>query len=230
MPRLYKGMARARAGRPAMRRRFGRRRPLIRRPRVTRPVRSSSRTFTEVLDGGSLSSNAGGTFKVNFNSIPQAASYAKLYRQFCIRKLQVMLLPLYTDAEMNTALGTLDYQATRVAFSISDTPMLTVPASELDVLTQNGARVVIGHKKILITCWPKPDLTEVVPGIITNTYAAVRQRKSVWLNTDTAGQAYDGQDVLHGGISYWVSNNLANMGVPVFKVYFKVTFAMRDPA
>lgn len=216
-PRARRGTKRA------QRRRQQRRRAL------RRSVTSSSRVFTEVLDAGQLDSNAGGVFKVAFNSIPQYTEYSKLYRQFCIKKLQVMLLPLYTDAEINTGLGTLDYQATRIAWAVNDTPQLTAPASELEVLEDNGAKVVIGHKKININCWPKPDLTMVAPGTLSNTYVGVRTRKALWLNTDAAGQAYSGTGITHAGISYWVSNNLANAGVPVFKVYFKVTFAMRDP-
>lgn len=217
------GRVRGRRGaRRGMRKRVARRR-VIRRGAV------ASRVFTEVLDAGQLDSNAGGTFKVAFNSIPQYAEYSKLYRQFCIKKLQVMLLPLYTDAEINTGLGTLNYQATRIAFAVNDTPMLTNPGSELQVLEDNGAKIVLGHKKININCWPKPDLTLVQPGIVTNTYASVRQRKAVWLNTDAPGQAYSGVAIDHGGISYWVTNQPANLGVPVFKVYYKVTFAMRDP-
>lgn len=190
----------------------------------------AARTFTEVLDAGEINSNSGGTFKVQFDSIPQYQEYSKLYRQFCIKKLQVMLLPLYTDAEINTGLGTLNYQATRIAFAVNDTPQLTTPGSELDVLEDNGAKVVLGHKKININCWPKPDLTMTSPGLVANQYVAVRNRKAMWLNTDAPGQAYSGVDISHGGISYWVSNNLANMPVPVFKVYYKVTFGLRDPA
>lgn len=197
---------------------------------IRRGVRVPTRTFTEVLDAGELDSNTGGTFKVQFDSIPQYQEYSKLYRQFCIKKLQVMLLPLYTDAEINTGLGTLNYQATRIAFSVNDTPQLTNPTSELDVLEDNGAKVVLGHKKININCWPKPDLTMTSPGLVSNTYVGVRTRKAIWLNTDAPGQAYSGVDISHGGISYWISNNLANAPVPVFKVYYKVTFAMRDPA
>lgn len=226
-------MAVTRAGRKQQRKRApmrryrGRNRGAAQRRRV---AGTATRTFTEVLDAGEINSNAGGTFKVQFDSIPQYQEYSKLYRQFCIKKLQVMLLPLYTDAEINTGLGTLNYQATRIAWAVNDTPQLTTPGSELDVLEDNGAKVVLGHKKINISCWPKPDLTMVSPGVLTNTYVGVRQRKAVWLNTDSPGQAYSGVDISHGGISYWVSNNLANMPVPVFKVYYKVTFSMRDPA
>lgn len=212
-----RGMRSAPRSRPAWRARRGRNKAL-------------SRTFTEVYDGGTLSTNTGSIFSTSFNSIPQAVPYAELYRQFCIKKLQVMLLPLYTDAEINTALGTLDYQATRIAFAVTDTPNQVNPTSELDVLTENGAKVVLGHKKVTMTCWPKPYLTQVVPGIVTNDYVAVRQRKALWLNTKAFGQTNDGQDVPHGGISFWISNNLANASTPCFKVYYKVTFAMRDPA
>lgn len=219
-------MAVTRAGRRGGKK-FGRR---FRKRQAIRRQAVSSRTFTEVLDAGELDSNSGGTFKVQFDSIPQYQEYSKLYRQFCIKKLQVMLLPIYTDAEINTALGTLNYQATRVAFAVNDTPQLTTPVNELAVLEDNGAKIVLGHRKITMNCWPKPDLTMTSPGIVSNSYVGVRQRKAVWLNTDAPGQAYSGVSISHGGISYWVTNQPANMPVPVFKVYYKVTFAMRDPA
>lgn len=206
-----------------------RRYPIRRRLPLARPV-SSTRTFTETLDAGVINCNAGGEFKVSFDSIPQYQEYAKLYRQFCIKKLTVMLLPLYTQSEINTALGTLDYQATRVAFAVNDTPETFNPTSELEVLQSNGSKVVLGHKKITMSCWPKPDLTMTSVGAIVNSYVAVRQRKALWLNTTATGNAYDGQSITHSGISYWVSNNLANLSVPVFKVYYKVQFALRDPA
>lgn len=223
-------MALTRSGRRMQKKRASK--PYRRRAaaRIRRSVYPAQRTFTEVYDGGTLSMNTGSVFSTSFNSIPQAASYAELYRQFCIKKLQVMLLPLYTDAEVNTSLGTLGYQATRVAFAITDTPNQVNPTSELDVLTENGAKVVLGHKKIVMTCYPKPYITNVVPGVITNDYVAVRQKKAVWLNTKAFGQTNDGQDVVHGGISFWISNNLANLGVECFKIYYKVWFAMRDPA
>lgn len=200
------------------------------RRRVPRALASTERVFSEVYDGGQLLTNQGGIFTTSFNSIPQAASYAALFRQFQIRKLEVMLLPLYTDAEINTGLGTLDYQATRIAYSVSDTPMGTAPTSELDVLTDNGAKVVLGHKKITMKCWPKPYLTEVSPGVITNDYVAVRDAKKKWLNTTAFGNTNDGQGITHGGIPFYVSNNSANASVRCFQIYYKVQFAMRDPA
>lgn len=221
LTRAGRRMGRKRASRPYRR---------AKAMRIRRAARGTSmRVFTEVVDAGQLQTNTGGTFKVSFDSIPQVAEYSKLYRQFCIKKLQVMLLPLYTDAEINTALGTLNYEASRVAFAITDTPEQVNPGSELDVLQENGAKVVLGHKKITINCWPKPDLTQVSPGVLTNQYVAVRQRKAVWLNTDAPNQAYSGTNITHGGISYWVSNNLANASIDVFQVYYKITFALRDP-
>lgn len=191
---------------------------------------STERVFSEVYDGGTLSTNDGSVFSTSFNSIPQADAYSKLFRQFQIRKLEVMLLPFYTDAEINTALSTYNYQATRIAYSVSDTPGVISPTSELDVLVDNGAKVVLGHKKISIKCWPKPYTTEVVPGLLTNEYVGIRDAKKKWFNTKAAGNTNDGEAVVHGGIPFWISNNTANASVEVFKIYYKVTFAMRDPA
>lgn len=191
-------------------------------------IRTLSHTFTEVLALDSLPVNAGGVFYTTFSQIPQAASYAALYKQFCIKKLQVTLMPRLNSFDPNTAGGTgLSFWAPRIAYSIADTPSVMNPTSELDVLTDNGVKVVsLGNKPVKMTCYPKPSVAMI--GADSNP-VAVRQRKAVWFNQRNAEVANDGWSVPHGNIRYWISANPL-LSDYQFDVYYKVTFAVRDPA
>lgn len=184
-----------------------------------------SRTFTEMVEASDIQVNAGGIFSVKFNSLPQATQYSSLYKQFCIKKLQVILLPNYgaTDPSLIVS-GTQNF---RLAFAVDDTPSLNVPSSELDVITANGSKVVVGQKKIVINCKPKPDLSILAPGI---GYVAMRQRSAVWLNTDATEVGNSGTGLTHYGIRYWVTGGPISPAYSAFKTFFKVTIGLRDPA
>jgi len=202
-------------------------RPRARVPR--RRIDPTMRTFTECLSAGQIYTNSGGVFKCRITDVPQHADYAALYSQFCIRKLKVVMLPKYGMAEPNAALvgiTAVDVQTSRLAFAINDSPGKVAPANELDVLTDNGAKVVVGTKKITITCYPKPDLGNF--DLNSQTNVAVRSRALKWLNFNNAETAFNGEAIQHGGISWWLTNNSALAQFPAYDVYFYVTFSVRD--
>lgn len=186
-------------------------------------------TFTEVFTTGSIPVNAGGTFYTAFSQIPQCAQYATLYKQFCIKKLQVTLMPRLNSFDPNTAGGTgLSFWAPRIAYSIDDTPSVINPTSELDVLTDNGVKVLsLGSKPIKMTCYPKPSINSIESG--SGNPVSTRQRKIVWFNQRNTEVGNDGWSVPHGNIRYWISANPL-LSDYQFDVYYKVTFSVRDPA
>lgn len=191
---------------------------------------SNMRTFTETLAAGSISTQSGGVFKVSMASVPQISDYATLYSQFCIRRLKVMLLPRYGQSDPNAALsltGPGIYDS-RLAFAVNDTPVKLSPTSEIDVLTDNGCRVVQGTKKISIRCDPKPDIALLDNA--TGIPAAIRSSKETWFNFRNSTTGTNGENVEHGGISWWLSGNPAVASLPVYDVYYKVTFSVRDPS
>lgn len=212
--------------RKTTRRKAAPRRRFLRYPRRQTEVR----TFTEVFQAEPLTINTGGVFKCRMIDIPQHIRYAALYSQFAIKKMKVVLLPKYGPAEPNQALvglTAIDYQTGRLAFAVNDTPARNPPGSELDVLTDNGARVVMGSKKVQITCYPKPDvgMTEIATG----TNVAVRSRALKWLNFSNPEVGAAGEQVEHSGISWWLSNNPALGNLEAYDVYIYVTFCVRDP-
>lgn len=216
-------------------RRFGRKK-VVRRPRRRLGLRgvrkfravAPPRVFTEIVQAGDIQVNAGGQFVCKFTDIPQWQQYSQLYKQFCIKKLQVMILPKLNSFDANTTLATgTSYWLPRIAYSVDDTPSTTAPAAELDILTDNGAKVLSMGRKLTLTCWPKPNLASVYTD--TGAVVATRQRKMIWLNTTSPDVGNTGVNVNHGAIRYFITANPLYNEYQ-FAVYYKITFALRDPA
>lgn len=218
--RPWRVVPKRKRGKKAMRKRVYRKRKL-----------STMRTFTECLQASPVYTNSGGIFRTRMSDVPQLSAYAKLYSQFAIRKLKVVLLPKYGPSEPNAALAGLtavDVQNIRLAYAVNDTPDKIIPASELDVLTDNGAKVVTGHRKITLTCRPKPDLQ--MRDALSGAFPAVRRRGLTWLNFDNSETGSNGETIEHDGISYWCTQgNFTIAPFEAFDVYYYVTFSVRDP-
>lgn len=191
-----------------------------------RPKRRTSRTyspvFTEMLQAGDLQINAGSQFVCKMSDVPQYANYSVLYKQFCIKKLQVMILPRLNEfgSGTGTTTGT-SYWVPRLAYCIDSTPSTANPPNELSVLENNGAKVVMMNKKISITCYPKPSLG--MQDMVNGGNVATRFKGPVWLNTDSTDVAYNGLNINHGAIRYWITANPLYSDYQ-FDVYYKITF------
>lgn len=190
--------------------------------------RTPIHTFTELFEAGTVQVGTGGTWKVAFNSLPQASQYSNLFKQFCIKRFQVMLLPTFNSNDPSLVVsGT---EMPRLAYAINDSPMLQDPINELSVLTSNGAKVITAGHKTTITCVPKPDIYSAALGKPDPVPVATRWRGNVWLNTDAAEVGFSGTSVQHSGISYWLSGGPLSIPYTQYNVYYKLTVALRDPA
>lgn len=110
-----------------------------RRQGLRRGLMNRLPTFTETCVLARITANAGGVFSVSMDQIPQLAQYSNLYRQYKINWAKFTLLSDTTVYDgTQTATGAF---APRVAWAINDTPNITAPASEADLLQDNGARV-----------------------------------------------------------------------------------------
>lgn len=190
------------------------------------PRRSTNPTFTEMLEVSPIQTNTGGRFTCRFLDLPQNSNYSVLYKQFCIKKLQVILLPNF--GAVDPALLTSGMNTSRFTFAVNDTPSTVNPVSEVDVLASNGAKVVLGSKKIVINCRPKPDILN--PTGKDAALFATRIRGATWLNTDSGQVVNTGTGIDHGSISWWCSNAPFSTPITQFNVYYKITFSLRDPA
>lgn len=215
-------------GRGRYGRRRGRRAPARKRMgyRKRYPRHTNSPVFTEILEVSPIQTNTGGQFTCRFSDLPQASNYSVLYKQFAIKKLQVILLPNF--GAVDPALVASGMNTSRFTFAINDTPSTLPPVSEIDVLASNGSKVVMGNKKIVITCRPKPDILNPTGKSAAN--FATRIRALTWLNTDSNQVGNSGTGIDHGSISWWCSNAPFSTQITQFSVYYKITFALRDPA
>lgn len=210
-------------------RRTRRTRRYIRRARPTRAlaIRPNPRpVFTETFSLPSLPVPFGGGGSVlvfNMDMLPQLAQYQNLYQKYRILKASVLLVPEFTSfeqnqAENNDALSRTSFGQPRVAWAINDSPAVTVPTSELDVLKDNGCKIRPVTKMLRMACRPVPSTKDANGVQMTLRYK--------YINLLASG------NVDHFGISYWISqfqssNTATSQNIMVR--YVKLTFQLSDP-
>lgn len=219
-------------------RRFARKRRVNRRkaPRYANKRGQLRSNFVETLDAGYLNSNTGTIISAAFNQIPQHQAYALLYRQFCITKLDVIVVPEYNTAEYNAAaynssIATGGSPAFGNVARITHAPVFSgdviTPSTEVVVLTNNRSRIrqLTQNKPIKMTCRPVPSLNQQDGNALIPSTVPVSKRGQ-WLSTDTADA------ILWKGIQCWISQQINGnyfVNMTVAKVFYKIHFALRDP-
>lgn len=175
--------------------------------------------------------NTGGVFKFSMDHIPQLAQYTSLYQKYRILRASLLIVPEYTSAEQNaaednSALSRSYFGQTRMALAINNSPSVGAPASELDVLQDNGSFVKsLTPKGIKVSCRPVPNVSvdALTPGVGAQPITLGRK----FLNL----QAVNG-NIEHEGISWWLTQFVSG-GTPATKntaiVYVKLTFQLADP-
>lgn len=195
-------------------------------------VGNPSPTFVETYSKSSIPTNAGGVFSARISDIPQIAQYATLYKQYRINWIKVTLVPDFNSqaadhnaAAYNATVPTQNFGMARIVYAINDSPQLTVPATEADVLEDNGCKIKSLGPKWSCSFKPVPDVG-VASGTTGNTIWT-RQKFRQWFNFDTVTT---GNNPLHYGVSYYITQLVANTQAnPTYNVYYKVSFSLRDP-
>lgn len=205
------------------------------RPRWTvtgRPVRSLRAAnpqpiFTETYSKGVVAPNTGSVFTFNINEVPQLAQYNTLYQKYRILSARLTIVPQFMPGEQNAA----EYNAGnsvyahglgRIAWAVNDSPGVTAPATELDVLKDNGCKIMPVRDMVRMSCRPKP-LYEDANGILITL-------KKNWINFQTGPSAPT--DPKHFGISYWYTQPALGTTPQTnndLQVYCKLTFQLADP-
>lgn len=208
--------------------------------RLRRALLSNQPTFVETFalprdnmavplgDGSGM----GKYFKVRIQDVPQVAQYANLYTQYRINWVKVMLLPQYNTmasdadaAQYNLANTINSIGMARIVYSIQDSPNQGAPASENEVLEDNGCKIKPLGAKWSCSFKPVPDIsisdnTGVIP---------IRLKSKSWFNFDTATPA---NNPFHGGVKAWITlpgfSPTHDQSVTWY-AYYKVSFSLRDP-
>lgn len=177
--------------------------------------------FTETIPVSPLVSNQVGNFGISINQLSQYASYAALYRQYRILRLQVILLPEQTVGESLDNGDTPPVFVTsgvgRIVYAINDMPGLPAPANEVAVLNENGCKIRTMARPLRISCKPVPDV-EVSNSGQANAYLPIDLRNR-YLDINY------GSTVPYTGISYAYSAPTPQ----TVQVYYKVTFQLKEP-
>lgn len=190
-----------------------------------RLARTYTPMFTETVKMNDIVFNANSPgvsasiLRASFNEVPQVNEYTALYNQYCIKKLQWILVPAYNVYDQ-PASGSAVAPQPRLVYAIQDSAQQVAPNNELDVLEDNGARIVPFTKPVRITHYPVAQV-----GVSSSTGGFVSETKrNRWLSTATT-------DTLHAGVSYAFTQSSSFItGNPVLAtVYCKITFALRDP-
>lgn len=212
---------------------------LVKRMRVRRAISNPSPTFVETFalprDNLTLVANGSGTgkyFKVRIQDVPQVAQYANLYTQYRINWVKVMLLPQYNTLNSDINAATFNQSSAltsagmaRIVYSIQDSPGQTDPASENEVLEDNGCKVKPFGAKWSCSFKPVPDINQNVTG---GTIIPIRNKTRQWFNFDTAAPA---NNPYHGGVKAFITlpGTTSDGGSMVLVAYYKVSFSLRDP-
>lgn len=160
-----------------------------------------------------LVSQAGGLLTTGFNLLPQAAQYQALYNQYRINWVRYLIIPQWDSYDPNNAAVT---SMPRIAYSIQDTAfeIAVPPASETDIMTDNGCKIRALDKPLKISHIPVPSLgmANALGG-----FASV-SKKRTWIDMNST-------NVPHGYVKYWITNGGAQLS---FKLYVKVSFSLKD--
>lgn len=189
-------------------------------------------TFVETYSKSTIPGNAGGVFSARITDIPQIGQYATLYKQYRINWIKVMLVPDFNSmsadqnaAAYNATLPTQNFGLARITFAINNSPQLVAPANENVVLADNGCKIKPLGAKWSCSFKPVPDVG--VSSGTTGNAVFTKSKFKQWFNFDTA---LTGNNPLHYGVSYWITQLVANtQAAPTYNVYYKVSFSLRDP-
>lgn len=204
----------------------------LRLPRAPRRSRGVTQLFSETTGLGDISVPVGATGQ-GFNwvfkmaDLPQLSQYQNLYQQFQLRKVELILIPRITSTDGSVAVSSTNtlYNG-RIAYAVQDSPEYTVPTNEVNVLMMNGCRITGTNHVTKIWCKPKPVLAQT-DTLNSGNLVATSTRVNPFINFDGHGS-----DVLHAGISAYITINGALSGsssIVVYDMYAKYQFVCRDP-
>lgn len=194
------------------------------------PVEGTS--VINVPTGGGL----GFAAKVKITDVPQHTQYETLYKQYRINWVKLYLLPAFNGAAADVNAAAYNYTLpvseqgmSRIVYSIQDSPNETFPATEQEVLLDNGCKIKAMGKKFTASFKPVPDIAQTN---VNGTSIWTRQKFRQWINFD---ENTPRQDPLHGALTAFINTpGIAQAAtgpaaVARWYVYYKVSFSLRDP-
>lgn len=209
------------------------RRLAIGRMRLGTRVRMTSPTFVETFRLLDVISTTAAPYldawKVRISDIPQIAQYQTLYNQYRINWVQHMLIPNYNSEEANQALAN---SATpgfpyvgqpRIAYSIQNTPNVQPPATEQDVLEDNGCKLKVMKGIFKVAHKPVPDIAQFSNAAGATVYT--KEKYKQFFNFT----AVPANNPLYGAVQVALTLPGGGAGYMNMSHYVKISFTLRDP-
>lgn len=183
----------------------------------------------------------GQVFKVKITDIPQVVDYANLYTQYRINWVKVTMIPQTNNSsvDINTAAMTqqtvLPWQGlARIAWSVQDSPNVTTPLNEEEVLKDNGSKIRPFKSMWSCSFKPVPDVSQTISGVVGANPIPTKSRFKQWFNFTSGAD----NNPAHGAVQTYItlpgeiptgSPSMVPTEIQRFHVYFKVSFSLRDP-
>lgn len=181
--------------------------------------------FTESFVGPTINYGGAGVnaqvqlIQNNLGQIPQVADYTALYNQYQIKRVTAIFVPSYDTYQAGTPTGATTVAAPRMVYAIQDTAQQVNPTSESDVLQDNGAKIRMFDRPVKVSWRP---VAAAADALVQGGFASVNRKYQWYGTTSTAVQ--------HNGLAVAFTTSLAPAGNPVLaQVYYKITFALKDP-
>lgn len=229
MPVRYKRTA---PRRYRKRRTMGPRRMPIGKLRLGTKVRAVSPTFVETFRLLDIISTTAAPYldawKVRISDIPQIADYQALYNQYRINWVQHIVIPNYQTQEANQALSNQAGAVAgyigqpRIAYAIQDTPNVQAPATEQDVLEDNGCKLKTLHNVFKVAHKPVPDVASFSNAAGATVYTKEKYKQFFNFN------AVPANNPMYGAIQVAITSPGFNASQAMAH-YVKVSFTLRDP-
>lgn len=187
--------------------------------RMNSPMFTETFVGTPIVYGGVGAAAPVQLIQNNLGQVPQVADYTALYNQYKIMKVTAIFVPAYDTYQAGTPTGATGTQAPRMVYAIQDTSQQLAPVTEADVLQDNGAKIRMFDKPVKVSWRP---VSAAADALVQGGFASVN-RKSQWYGTLSTA-------VNHNGLAIAFTSGLPPAGNPtIANVYFKITFALRDP-
>lgn len=209
--RMYRPRRVGRGGMNAARVRLG-------RSRYT-PTFTETFVGTDIVWGGVGAAAPIQLIQNNVGQIPQFGDYSALYNQYQLRRVTAIFVPAYDTYQAGSPTGATGTTAPRMVYAIQDSALQVAPTSEADVLQDNGCRIRMFDKPIKVSWRP---VSAAADAQVAGGFSSVN-RKYQWYGVTSSAQ-------LHNGLAIAFSSTLPPAGnATICKVYYKLTFALKDP-
>lgn len=198
--------------------------------RARRAMLNPRPVFTETYKAATWTPNAGYLLQATMDGVGQTPLYQQLYAKYRILRAHWIIVPQFNSADQNAYVyntasgptvppGLFATGITRLVYAINNSPGLVVPASEQQLLEDNGCVIKTLDKVCRITNRPVPDTKDANGVQITYRGNFIDFKQDATPN------------VAHPGVSVWLTQ-LQNAGdsetQTKFDVYCKLTFQLSD--